>query len=287
MSFGIILQYYLLDIVNMNRIKNFITSSLKAAFGHSALYPLKSIRAKINKRRYLGSLYECNLCESKLAEFFHFGPIQNDNHICPVCGSFGRQRFLWFILNMENLFPRRNQRVLHFAPEWCMERKLSSIVDKGNYISGDLNPNSASVVLDITNLKLADNSFDFVICSHVLEHIPDDVKALSELHRILADDGYLLMQVPIGRNMVTHEDSSIISELDRERVFGQSDHVRLYGSDIVQRLEHANFDVRAIDTRDAEFKSDFIRYAFDISEKSLQPYSCESRVYICTKQTAS
>ena len=267
----------------MNKTKKVIVELLKGCFGYSALYPIKWIKSKIVWLIYVGNSRECNLCESKIRKFRVYGPSVNKNYVCPVCSSFGRHRFLWFILLRENLLPKRDQKVLHFAPEWCLERKLRSLVVSGNYIAGDLDPYNAANIIDITNIKLNNDYCDLIICSHVLEHILDDQKALSELHRVLVTGGHLLIQVPIGKVASAYENSLVVHEKDRQKYFGQSDHVRIYGPDILQRIETAKFRVRVIDARDVAFTSFYEKYEFDISEKSAQPYLCESRLYICTK----
>lgn len=135
-----------------------------------------------------------------------------------------------------------NQQVLFFAP---MDRIARNIQQYGNrLITTDLSMSDVNVHADITRLPFANETFDTVICSHVLEHIPDDSAAMSELYRILADHGYALIMIPKdkGREQ-TYEDESITSSKERAREFGQSDHVRLYGRDFPQRLSEAGFEV--------------------------------------------
>lgn len=135
-----------------------------------------------------------------------------------------------------------NQQILYFAP---VDRIVRNIQQYGNkVITADLSMSDVSIHADITCLPFADKTFDTVICSHVLEHIPDDSAAMSELYRILADDGYALIMVPKdkGREQ-TYEDESITSPEEREREFGQSNHVRWYGRDFPQRLSEAGFEV--------------------------------------------
>ena len=112
-----------------------------------------------------------------------------------------------------------------------------------DYLSIDLAEGAAMVRMDVTNLGLPDDSFDVIYCSHVMEHIPDDRRAMRELHRVLRPGGWAVLQVPILRE-TTFEDSSVTAPEDRERVFGQWDHVRVYGRDYVHRLSEAGFDVR-------------------------------------------
>ena len=129
-------------------------------------------------------------------------------------------------------------------------------------------------VMDVGALPLDDNAFDLVICNHVLEHIPDDAKAMSELYRVLRPGGEAILQVPISLNLDrTYEDFSILSHEGREREFGQEDHCRIYGTDYRDRLELAGFTVRPLDPVGA-FGEDIVR------RYALLP---EEKLYICSK----
>lgn len=113
-----------------------------------------------------------------------------------------------------------------------------------DYISADLDSPLAMVKMDITNILFENNSFDVILCSHVLEHIIDDNKAMRELFRVLKPGGWAILQTPIDLKLdKTFEDHSIVSPEERERFFGQSDHVRIYGRDYVNRLLKAGFEV--------------------------------------------
>jgi SAM-dependent methyltransferase len=136
------------------------------------------------------------------------------------------------------------QKILHFAPESCFSWKLEQLFGS-NYITADLDAAKAKLTLDITNIDLASDSFDKIICFHVLEHVPDDKKAMSELYRVLKPDGTIYVMVPIKGNK-TDEDLSITDIQERRKRFGQSDHVRFYGMDIKERLEQAGFLVSVI-----------------------------------------
>ena len=128
------------------------------------------------------------------------------------------------------------------------------------------------VEMDLTDTRADDDSFDMILCSHVLEHIPDDRKAMAELHRILRTGGHLFIQVPIG-DKPTYEDFSITSPQERERAFGQKDHVRIYGPDIVQRLADAGFRVQTVKASDL------------CSQAESQAIAAKGRsVLVCTKR---
>jgi SAM-dependent methyltransferase len=167
---------------------------------------------------------------------------------CPSCGSAERHRALWLFLQRDGIGERR--RILHAAPEPGIERRLRAA--SRSYVSTDLEADRADVAADLTALPFEDASFDLAIVCHVLEHIPDDVAALSELRRVLAPGGRLIMQHPIDRaRQATFEDWSVTSAEERERIFFQRDHVRIYGSDFADRVRAAGFesvqDVRVSD----------------------------------------
>ena len=133
-------------------------------------------------------------------------------------------------------------RVLHFAPEHIFDRAFKSL-DNLDYMTADLDPNRAMIEMDITNITYEDNSFDVILCSHVLEHVMDDKKAMSELFRVLSPGGWAILQAPVLREK-TYEDPAIVTPEERERLFGQRDHVRIYGLDYRDRLESAGFNVK-------------------------------------------
>lgn len=142
------------------------------------------------------------------------------------------------------------------------------------YISIDLASPVAMMRMDITDLTFPDDSFDCILCYHVLEHIPDDSAAMRELRRVLKPNGWAILQSPVYRNRATtYEDSCIVHPVDRERAFGQSDHVRIYGADYFQRLEDAGFRVRM---------DPFVR---TLDPVSIERYglSAWEMIFICTK----
>ncbi len=116
------------------------------------------------------------------------------------------------------------------------------------YITTDLNSPIADVKADICDLPFSNNEFDFIICNHVLEHIPDDTKAMQELYRILKPGGLAILQVPYNSDLEkTFEDDSITDPKERARIFGQYDHVRVYGMDYFEKLRSIGFKVEAVD----------------------------------------
>ena len=130
-----------------------------------------------------------------------------------------------------------------------------------NYTTTDLNSPIADVKADICALPFKDNSFDFIICNHVLEHIPDDTKAMKELYRVLAPKGIAILQVPYDANLSkTFEDNTITDQRERTRIFGQYDHLRVYGMDYFKKLSSIGFDVEALDYTANMSSQDIDRY---------------------------
>lgn len=161
--------------------------------------------------------------------------------MCPWCGSRERHRFVWLYLQRTTALFADSDRLLHFAPESGIVEALERAGPPPT-ITTDLKPAGVDVAADITALPLCDGAVRWVYCSHVLEHITDDMAALAEIRRVMQPDGTAIIQVPV-RAGPTLEDSSITNPRDRLEAFGQEDHVRHYGHDITTRLEAAGFDV--------------------------------------------
>ena len=189
--------------------------------------------------------------------------------ICPRCRSSERHRFAY--LALEGELPSSGAHVLHLAPERCIEPWLRGIA--GRYLSVDLTAPGAMQKMDITNLQLESNQFSLVWCSHVLEHIEDDAKAMSELFRVLQPSGQAVIMVPIYGD-VTYENAEITTPEQRLVHFKQRDHVRLYGLDIVDRLENVGFRVRLIST---SMFSDQQRSRYQMD------YPSTREIFLCTK----
>lgn len=134
-------------------------------------------------------------------------------------------------------------RLLHVAPEPNLSKKLGQLKQL-DYLTADISGRNVMVRMDITAIGYPDAHFDAIICNHVLEHIIDDRQAMRELYRVLQPGGWAILQVPLSQRLTaTFEDPSVTSEADRERVFGQKDHVRIYADDYQDRLRSVGFDV--------------------------------------------
>jgi SAM-dependent methyltransferase len=181
----------------------------------------------------------CPICE-KVSFFTHFG---GREEVECGCTSLERHRFLQLYLETINFYENASAKILHIAPEPCFINKFREIF-KENYTTLDLNER-ADLRMDVTDIKLPDSTFDMVICSHVLEHVQDDISAIKELCRVLKPIGFGLFIVPIMA-VTTYENPSITSAKERQEVFGQFDHVRNYGYDFADRLLNAGFVVREL-----------------------------------------
>lgn len=187
----------------------------------------------------------CPICGTA-QHFLPFGIIPRAEVKCPKCNSKDRHRLIWlFFTRKTTLFADRNHQFLHIAPEKCFIPKFTQHFG-GNYIRGDLHKPQAAVHLDITELPFADQTFDYTYCSHVLEHVEKDTAAMREFYRTLKPNGSLIIMVPLNKSGITYEDPSIVTPQDREQHFGQHDHLRHYGLDIVDRLRDSGFAVNAI-----------------------------------------
>lgn len=172
---------------------------------------------------------------------------QRPNILSPSTLSLERHRLLWLYLKNETNFFIDKLKVLHFAPEQCFLKRFKELKNL-DYTTTDLLSPIADVKADICNLPFDDNSYDVILCNHVLEHIPDDTKAMKELYRVMKPGGYGIFQIPQDLNRTkTFEDDSITDKAERARIFGQYDHVRIYGLDFFDKLKTIGFKVDEVD----------------------------------------
>ncbi|WP_223033954.1 class I SAM-dependent methyltransferase [Hanstruepera marina] len=243
---------------------------------------LKRYYKYVNYKRYYGSNVKCPICKSEYRIFKTYGLSQRKNAECLNCGSLERHRLLWKYLNEKiNFFESKKQfRMLHFAPEKIFYNIFTQVSNL-QYIPCDLNPevfkyngNIPIEKVDITKIPYKDNAFDFILCNHVLEHIPNDKLAMSELFRVMKPNGFGIFQVPLNPLLnETYEDFSITSPEAREKAFGQKDHVRVYGLDYKEKLESVGFRVNVDDYVKSFDKDLRFKYGFMESE----------RIYNCSK----
>ena len=208
-----------------------------------------------------GSTYTDPIDGKSYRRFLPYGYAKvRENVLAPGTLSLERHRLFWLYLKNETTFFSAPLRVLHFAPEQAFVQKFKKQKNL-TYTTTDLNSPIADVKADICDLPFKDNSFDFIICNHVLEHIPDDTKAMQELYRVLAPSGTAIVQVPYdAKREITFEDNTITDQRERTRIFGQYDHLRVYGMDYFKKLSSIGFDVNALDYTSSMTSDDIERY---------------------------
>ncbi|MBE7640890.1 methyltransferase domain-containing protein [Salegentibacter sp. BLCTC] len=195
-----------------------------------------------------GSKYTDPIDGKSFSKFLPYGYIkQRENVLSPSTLSLERHRLLWLYLKNETDFFSKDFKVLHFAPEQAFYKRFRKLKNL-EYTTTDLNSPLADVKADICDLPFKENEFDFILCNHVLEHIPDDNRAMQELYRVLKPGGTAILQIPQDLNRKnTFEDNSITDREERERIFGQYDHVRIYGRDYFDKLRNIGFKVEEVD----------------------------------------
>lgn len=223
---------------------NFLKSIIKSFIPQNVLVKNEENFRKILKPLYKGKNHQCNVCETQLK---NFAKLSNGDLICPVCGSISRTRRLYKILTEE--FMTSNITVLDFSPFRILYRKWKKKTNI-QYFATDFGTDFiADYRYDITDIDCKDETFDLIICYHILEHIVDDKKAMSELYRVLKKNGTVLIQTPFKEGEI-YEDYSIVTEKERLKHFGQEDHVRIYSVEgLESRLKEAGFntEIRTFD----------------------------------------
>jgi SAM-dependent methyltransferase len=224
---------------------------------------------KVSRRLFEGDAVECPACGNTAARYAR--------GFCPACYAGSRQRLMALFLRRElGVGAGAGVRILHFAPEPGLIRMLSRM-DAVDYVPGDLVPDTDQERVDATDIRLAP-TFDGVITSHVLEHIPADAKAMSEMMRVLRPGGWALVIVPVVYELAsTYENDAVRTSWGRHTHFGQHDHVRVYGRDFEQRLRAAGF---VVDER---------RYADELPPEQARRYGVGAQdvIYLCRKPPAA
>lgn len=195
-----------------------------------------------------GNTYTDPIDGKSFREFLPYGyGTQRSNVLSPSTLSLERHRLLWLYLTQETNFFTAPLKVLHFAPEQAFYKRFKKLANL-DYTTTDLESPLADVKANICNLPFEDNTYDVILCNHVLEHIPDDTKAMQELFRVLKPGGYAILQIPQDYSRTTtFEDDSITDPKERAAIFGQYDHVRVYGLDYFDKLRSIGFEVKEVD----------------------------------------
>lgn len=244
------------------------------------------VKAKVKHtlNKTLPKKHYCNICESKVAFWTGFGhksDVFSQHNIvgggyrkarCPYCNSIDRFRWMYYVLsNYTDIFKVKND-TLHFAPEKMLVKKFTDN-PFCNYCSGDIQEGVAQYVVDITDICFEDNKFDYIIVNHVLEHILDEDKAISELKRCLKPNGKLILSFPICLDSKTFEDKSIVTPEGRLKAFGQTDHVRIYGYNALEHLKSYGLSVKAYSPKDYLSDADIEKFGLLKDEQ----------LFICSK----
>lgn len=206
----------------------------------------RALRRRVRLLRYSGDAVECLCCGQRFSSWVGQKPTGD----CPSCGAITRQKLLVHALKEHAPNAGRDLQTLYFAPD---PGPMAWLAQAGRFVvtTTDYSAPDVDVHWDITDIPQRDDSYDVILCSHVLEHVPDDRRAMSELHRILSPGGTLFFQVPYARDKArTDEEPTLTDPEERTRRFGQFDHIRLYGRDLLDRLQEAGFDVSAVTAED-------------------------------------
>ncbi len=227
---------------------------------------------------FVGTKYTCPCCGWRLRAFTHGGKSLKTRYhgYCPRCNSKARHRRDWlYLAEKTNLFTDK-LRVLHVSPKYALSRRFVNMPNLDYVgIGYDSRPN-ISMKVDLVAIPFASDSFDAIICIHTLEHIEDDRQAMRELFRVLKPGGWALISVPIQLDQKTLEDPTIVTPEDRQRVFGEEQHVRWYGYDLMDRLTASGFQVD-------------LDLAQDIDQRARDKYGLldDENVFFCRKLAAN
>lgn len=244
-----------------NFLLKILPYGLRLQIGKIKRYIKYAIQLNLNKPV---QLKQCPICEKEIAFFLTVNKNRRAIH-CPNCSSFPRHRAMWLYLTKENLLNSKI-KILHVSPEPSMYNVMSHMenytaIDK--FASGYAYPKSV-LRMNIEQLDFDDAFFDLIICSHVLEHVDDDIAAMKEMRRVIKSTGEILVMIPIETDLeFTYEDKSITSPKERLKHFGQIDHLRLYGMDFPKRAENANLICKAIRTNELTSEDGFIKYGLE------------------------
>jgi len=258
-------------------------------FSYDLLFKLKNYYNFFKSYIYLGNKYYCPNCETSFRKLLPCGinqKVLNDlevigsglrnNCLCPRCNSIDRERLIYLYLKEKTNVFTENIKMLHVAPRYSLKKifkKHKNIIyiagdkyQQGYYYTKDV------IYIDLTSISFEDEYFDVIICNHVLEHIPDDISAIKEIHRVLKKDGFAILQVPLSLKLDKTLEGIANTEEERLLEYGQKDHYRIYAKDYFSKLENCNFVVNIINPNDAEFNLDTDKYALNPKEDLIIVY---------------
>jgi hypothetical protein len=221
-----------------------------------------------------GNNVECPICEISYRKFLPYGRLNpRPNALCPDSLSLERHRLMWLYLKEKTNFFTDELKLLHIAPEICFIDRFNKMPNIDS-TTADLVSPLADVKMDVHNIPFDESTFDVVFCNHVMEHVEDDIKAMSEIFRVLKPGGWAILQSPQDYHREeTLEDPNIKDPKERERIYWQDDHVRLFGMDYGRRLEKAGFTV----TED--------RFVMEMDPEKVRRYALPPNeiIYFCAK----
>ena len=221
-----------------------------------------------------GNKVECPICEISYRKFLPYGRLNpRPNALCPDSLSLERHRLMWLFLKDKTNFFTDRLKLLHIAPELCFIKRFKSMQNI-DYTTADLESPLADVKMDVHSIPFEESTFDVVFCNHVMEHVDDDIKAMSEINRVLKPGGWAIIQSPQDYSREeTLEDPNITDPKEREKVYWQDDHVRLYGLDYGKRLQKAGFKVRED------------HYVMQLPKEKVERYALPAKeiIYFCAK----
>jgi SAM-dependent methyltransferase len=226
------------------------------------------VLAQFNK----GNNVNCPVCDHSYKKFLPYGRIARENALCPNCLALERHRLLWLFLKKKTDFFTSKLKVLHIAPEHCFIDRFESLPNI-EYITADLESPLAKVKMDVHKIPFEESSFDVVFCNHVMEHVEDDLLACSEINRVLKNNGWGIIQSPVYDLDKTIEDKTITDPVERERVFGQRDHVRKYGNDYAARMRKSGIAIE---------ENQFVK---ELTAEDIKKYSLPEKeiIFVCKK----
>ncbi len=216
---------------------------------------------------YKGNQVECPVCNSTFSKFLPYGRlVSRDNALCPNCLALERHRLMYLYLKEKTNFFNAKIKLLHVAPEYCFIDRFEKMPNI-EYVTDDIESPLAKIKMDLHHIPFEANTFDTVFCNHVMEHVDNYMQCMKEIHRVLKPGGWAIIQSPQDwSKATTFEDPSITDPKEREKIFWQNDHLRLFGRDYNKVLEKASFNVKEDKFVQEMQKSKSERYALPLEE---------------------
>lgn len=224
----------------------FLKKIVRKLFPQKFVFKIEPFLRKGYSLFFIGKKFHCTICEDSFSRFIHLSAGssgKNGELLCARCGSLPRDRRLYDLLKIEKLL---HGRMLDFSPSRPLYRKFKKTAGLEYFSSDFANEFISDYHFDITGIKQNDNFFDLILCYHILEHVTDDRKAMSELLRVLKPGGNLFLQTPFNEGEMI-ENSAITTGDERKKYFGQQDHVRIYSVEgLSERLKQTGFHVKVL-----------------------------------------